>query len=94
MEPPQVERRLETWWIWAGQQCVPVVAVGGGQLRVGLGLAGPEATAKACGVVVARLQGKSWAHIPSNGHEVNVGTNVEPPTLAPNQASAGRHTVS
>ena len=23
MEPPQATRRLETWWIWAGQQCVP-----------------------------------------------------------------------
>ena len=50
----------------------------------------PGGHAKACGVVVARLQGKSWAPIPSNGHEVNVGTNVEPPTLAPNQAVSGK----
>ncbi len=27
----------------------------------------PEATVKDCGVAVARLQGKSWAPIPSNG---------------------------
>jgi len=27
-----------------------------------------EATRKACGVLVARLQGKSWAPPPSNGH--------------------------
>ncbi len=28
----------------------------------------------ACGVVVARLQGHSWAPTPSNGSRVNVGT--------------------
>jgi hypothetical protein len=27
----------------------------------------PEATVKDCGVAVARLQGKNWAPIPSNG---------------------------
>jgi hypothetical protein len=56
-----------TWWIRAGEQCVPVVGDGGGQLRVGPGLADPEAMVKVCGVVVARLQGKSWAPIPSTG---------------------------
>jgi hypothetical protein len=30
-------------------------------------MADEEATAKACGVTVARLQGKSWAPTPSNG---------------------------
>ena len=39
----------------------------GGRLRSGHGLAGPEATVKGCGVAVARLQGKSWAPIPSTG---------------------------
>ncbi len=29
---------------------------------------------KACGVVVAMLQGHSWAPTPSNGSTVNVGT--------------------
>jgi hypothetical protein len=33
-----------------------------------------EATAKACGVAVAKLQGQSWAPILSNGLNVNVGT--------------------
>ena len=46
-----------------------VRACGGGQLRVGPGLAGPEATTKVCGVVVARLQGKSWAPIPSTDQQ-------------------------
>jgi len=33
-----------------------------------------EATVKACGVVVARLQGHSWTPTPSKGSRVNVGT--------------------
>lgn len=33
-----------------------------------------EATVKACGVTVAKLQGHSWAPTPSNGSGVNVGT--------------------
>lgn len=78
-----------TWWIWAGQQCV-LVADGGGQLHVGLGLAGTEATVKVCGVAVARLQGKSWAPIPSNGHEVNVGTIVESPNLSASPADSAK----
>src|SRR5437016_3109887 len=41
-----------TWWIRAGQQCVLDVDGDAGQLRVGLGLAGVEATTKNCGVVV------------------------------------------
>ena len=41
----------------------------------GLGdVAGREATVKVCGVVVAMLQGHSWAPTPSNGSTVNVGT--------------------
>ena len=31
--------------------------------------AGEEATGKVCGVLVARLQGKSWAPPPSNGQQ-------------------------
>ena len=42
---------------------------------LGLGdVAGREATLKACGVGVARLQGHSWASTPSKGSRVNVGT--------------------
>lgn len=50
-----------------GQGCSACPRVSVGQLRSGLGLAVPEATVKVCGVAVARLQGKSWAPIPSNG---------------------------
>ena len=39
----------------------------GGRLRSGLMTAGGEATGKACGVPVARLQGHSWAPIPPIG---------------------------
>jgi hypothetical protein len=79
-----------TWWIRAGQQCVLDVDGDGGQLRVGLGLAGSEATVKICGVVVARLQGKSWAPIPSNGHVVNVGTVIESPSLPVSLIGSGK----
>ena len=37
---------------------------------------------KACGVVVAMLQGHSWAPTPSNGSTVNVGTIPAVPSLA------------
>jgi len=37
-------------------------------------VAGREATRKACGVLVAKPQGQSWAPHPSNGSRVNVGT--------------------
>jgi hypothetical protein len=37
-------------------------------------VAGREATRKACGVLVARLQGHSWSPNPTNGFRVNVGT--------------------
>jgi hypothetical protein len=37
-------------------------------------VAGREATMNACGVVVAKLQGHSWAPTPSKGSGVNVGT--------------------
>lgn len=49
----------------------------------GLGdVAGREATAKACGVAVAMLQGHSWAPTPSNGSMVNVGTILAVPSPA------------
>ena len=38
-----------------------------GDSEVGLVSVGQEATGKACGVPVARLQGKSWAPTPSTG---------------------------
>jgi hypothetical protein len=55
-----------------------------------LGLAGSEATVKACGVAVARLQGKSSAPIPSNEHMVNVGTIPGSPSPPAAQAGDGQ----
>jgi hypothetical protein len=56
--------------------------VGRGTLRL-VDVAGREATMNACGVVVAKLQGHSWAPTPSNGSRVNVGTiPIVPPQRA------------
>ena len=49
-----------------GRSATHARAVNAGDSRIGQGLAGSEATMKDYGVVVARLQGKSWAPIPSN----------------------------
>ena len=49
-----------------------------------------EATVNACGVVVARLQGHSWAPTPSNGSRVNVGTTLMVPSPASNQLVGGK----
>jgi hypothetical protein len=67
VEPPQATRRLETWWIGAGQQCTLVPQVGRGDSVSGVRSVGTEATGKVYGVPVARLQGNSWLPIPSNG---------------------------
>ena len=48
---------------------------------------------KVCGVAVARLQGKSWAPTPSNGHVVNVGTISRSPPRPVSRWSAGRPVV-
>ena len=69
VEPPQVERRLEPGGSGPVSGARPVRHRRVGRLRVGHGLAGSEATVKGCGVVVARLQGKSWAPIPSIGQQ-------------------------
>ena len=45
---------------------------------------------KACGVVVAMLQGHSWAPTPSSGSRVNVGTIVEAPSPASSQLVGGK----
>jgi hypothetical protein len=51
---------------------------------------GQEATVKACGVVVATLQGQSWAPTPSSGSRVNVGTIPVAPSPASNQLVGGK----
>ncbi len=44
----------------------------------------------ACGVVVAKLQGHSWAPTPSNGSGVNVGTIPAVPSPASSQLVGGK----
>ena len=45
---------------------------------------------KVCGVVVARLQGHSWAPTPSNGSGVNVGTIPAVPSPASSLLVGGK----
>jgi hypothetical protein len=66
VEPPQVMNRPQIWWIWAGQQCTSQSLVAGVTPKP-VRWAGGEATRKACGVLVARLQGNSWAPPPAIG---------------------------
>jgi hypothetical protein len=53
-------------------------------------VAGREAMRKACGVLVARLQGHSWAPTPSKGSRVNVGTILAVPSPASGQLVGGK----
>ena len=73
VEPPQALEPARTWWIWAGQQRTPSHFGGVVTPKPGC-VAGGEATRKACGVLVARLQGNSRVPILPTGLLVNVGT--------------------
>ncbi len=53
-------------------------------------VAGREATVKGCGVVVAMLQGHSWAPTPLKGSRVNVGTIRTVPSPASSQLVGGK----
>jgi hypothetical protein len=53
-------------------------------------VADQEATVNDCGVVVAMLQGHSWAPTPSSGSRVNVGTILEIPSPADSQSVDGK----
>lgn len=53
-------------------------------------VAGREATRKACGVLVARPQGHSWAPHLSSGSRVNVGTTLVAPFPASGQLVGGK----
>jgi hypothetical protein len=95
VEPPQVERRLQPGGF--GPVSSAHLDRGGrhggrgrGDFESVLGLAGSEATVKVCGVVVARLQGKSWAPIPSNDRVVNVGTIPGSPSPPASRAGGGQ----
>jgi hypothetical protein len=70
--PLKREDPAQTWRIWAGRQCTLVRIRGVSDFDVGVSFAGSKATRKACRVLVARLQGKSWAPNPSTGCVVNV----------------------
>lgn len=54
---------------------------------------GQEATVKFCGVIVATLQGYSWAPTPSKGSTVNVGT-ISPASCQPACWLGGRPVAS
>jgi hypothetical protein len=93
VEPPQALEPARIWWIWAGQQCT-LPAVGLVMTPKPDCVAGQEATRKACGVLVARLQGHSRAPILPTGMQVNVGTVLGLPSRPASQVRAvGRSTV-
>ena len=84
VEPPQALEPARIWRIWAGQQCTSFHrwwAVTPKPESV----AGGEATRKACGVLVARLQGHSRAPILPTELLVNVGTVPGSPCRRPSQ---------
>jgi hypothetical protein len=58
--------------MWAGQQRTITLALGG-RLRGGVIPVVVEAMRKACGVLVARLPGKSWAPPSSTGLSTAAG---------------------
>lgn len=64
--------------------------VRGRRLRSRFNAVGGEATRKACGVLVAMLQGKSWAPNPSIEHEMNVGTALGLPFPLPGLGGGGQ----
>ncbi|MGH3337881.1 MAG: hypothetical protein ACRDPL_03480, partial [Propionibacteriaceae bacterium] len=87
VEPPQALEPARTWWIWAGQQRTPLPC---GVVTPKPGcVAGGEATRKACGVLVARLQGNSRVPILPTGLQVNVGTVLGLPSRPTQPGSGG-----
>ena len=71
---------------WAAVR-TSIVLVGGTSGSVDV--AGLEATRKACGVLVARPQGHSWAPHLSNGSRVNGGTSLMVPLRCPARVVGG-----
>jgi hypothetical protein len=63
---PLSEAAAPIWRMWAVTQRTPVCF--GWRLRGRYFVAGAETMRKDCGVLVARLQGKSWAPPPSIDH--------------------------
>jgi hypothetical protein len=73
---------------WVAARTRPPL-VGRGTLRL-VDVAGREATVNACGVVVAKLQGHSWAPTPSKGSRVNVGTTLLVPPRRASSTAGGK----
>lgn len=67
---PPAQNLADMGWVASRTHTASVVRGTPGLVRV----AGREATVKACGVVVAMMQGHNWVPIPSNGPGMNVGT--------------------
>jgi len=93
VEPPQVKNRLKPGGYGPDSSARPRFHLSGSTPKP-VRWAGGEATRKVCGVLVARLQGNSWAPHPSIGQWVNVGTIPDRPTRRPSRAAAGRPIVS
>ncbi|MHB1539127.1 MAG: helix-turn-helix domain-containing protein [Solirubrobacteraceae bacterium] len=95
-EKPAAERlssefhQLQSGGSGLGRSAHPHRLFGAGNSWVGIAVVGREATVKVCGVAVAMLQGQSWAPHPSNGSEVNVGTNLMAPLPDALQAFGGK----
>ncbi len=92
---------MNQWWnplkkvtgsnlVDVGRAAAHAHPVGVGDSVAGVHLTGAEATSKACGVGVARLQGNSWAPPPSTDPGVNVGTVPTSPFLPSRRGGGGQ----
>lgn len=87
VEPPQGVSRLEPGGCGPVSSARPPICTGDSGPGVD---ARQEATVKACGVVVARLQEEKLGAHPVNRSMVNVGTAAEPPHLSPSRGESGK----
>jgi hypothetical protein len=76
-----------------GRSAVRVFPEVGMTTRMSVVGADYEATVKACGVAVARPQGKSWTSIRSNGARGTWEPSASCPNERPARSLAGRSTV-
>ncbi len=86
VEPPQAMNQLQSGGYGLGSSACLTAA---GDSDAGL-RNGKEATRKACGVLVARLQGNSWVTAPVNRSTVNMGTVHESPFPPASQVGDGQ----
>jgi hypothetical protein len=88
LNAPQVSQRLEPGGSGPQSSAHPHEVVRGTPWSGHV--ADQEATTKDCGVVVAMLQGHSWAPTPSKGWRVNVGTLLVAPSPTSSQLAGGK----